>query len=163
MQSINPNVDGLGGIESAPAGTGAGSPAGAGFGPPSGSGAGQHSGSGAAQQSGSGAEHRAGSGLGQAAGSGAGPPREEAQEARRIERIVFVAIGPAPGEILDDLGASVGVVDGYHFSVPARPLQTGGGYFFSYALNTLAQRPDFDPESLPEARDTILVPPIYAG
>jgi hypothetical protein len=65
-------------------------------------------------------------------------------------------------EILDDLGARVGVVDGYQISVPARPLATAGGFFFSYALNHLSARPDFDPDTLPADRLAMVVQPPEA-
>jgi hypothetical protein len=65
-------------------------------------------------------------------------------------------------EILDDLGASVGVVDGYQISVPARPLATSGGFFFSYALNSLSSQPDFDPDTLPADRLAMVVQPPEA-
>jgi hypothetical protein len=80
---------------------------------------------------------------------------------RRIADRSFLATRPI-WEILDDLGASVGVVDGYHFSVPARPLLTQGVFFFSYALNTLAARPDFDPAQLSAADRKVLFEPPEA-
>jgi hypothetical protein len=67
-------------------------------------------------------------------------------------------------EILDDLGARVGVVDGYQISVPARPLATSGGFFYSYALNHLANRPDFAPDTLaPEQLALVVQPPDAVG
>jgi hypothetical protein len=63
-------------------------------------------------------------------------------------------------EILDDLGASVGVVDAYHASVPARPLATSGGFFYSYALNALSERPGWTPDALdPGAAAVLFQPP----
>jgi hypothetical protein len=65
-------------------------------------------------------------------------------------------------EILDDLGARVGVVDGYHVSVPARPLETAGGFFFSYALNPVSRQPGFDPNSIAPDRLPLLIQPPEA-
>ncbi|HVR28263.1 MAG TPA: alkaline phosphatase family protein [Thermoanaerobaculia bacterium] len=75
-------------------------------------------------------------------------------ERRIVDRSLLGA--PPLWEILDDLGVSVGVVDGYHFSVPARPLATPGGFFYSYALNVLSQRPGWKPEAL-APRDVALL------
>jgi hypothetical protein len=77
---------------------------------------------------------------------------------RRIADRSFLETRPL-WEIVDDLGASVGVVDGYHFSVPARPLRTGRGFFYSYALNTLAQRPDWSPASISPGESEVLFQP----
>jgi hypothetical protein len=77
---------------------------------------------------------------------------------RRIADRSFLHTRPL-WEILDDLGSSVGVVDGYHYSVPARPLRTAGGFFFSYALNALSAREGFAPESLAAADLEVLVQP----
>jgi hypothetical protein len=78
---------------------------------------------------------------------------------RRIVDRSFLRTRPL-WEILDDLGASVGIVDGYQISVPARPLQTPGGFFFSYALNAVAARPDFDPTKIaPELLELLVQPP----
>ena len=65
-------------------------------------------------------------------------------------------------EILDDLGARVGVVDGYQVSVPARPLATAGGFFFSYALNPVSRQPGFDPNSIAPDRLPLLIQPPEA-
>ena len=65
-------------------------------------------------------------------------------------------------EILDDLGAQVGVVDGYQISVPARPLATPGGFFFSYALNPVSRQPGFDPNSIAPDRLPLLIQPPEA-
>jgi hypothetical protein len=77
---------------------------------------------------------------------------------RRIADRSFLETRPL-WEILDDLGASVGVVDGYHYSVPARPLATPGGFFFSYALNALSARPGWSPTALEAADLEVLVQP----
>jgi hypothetical protein len=42
-------------------------------------------------------------------------------------------------EILDDLRLDIGVVDGYYYSVPARPLQREESYLFSYTLNLVGE------------------------
>ncbi len=44
-------------------------------------------------------------------------------------------------EVLDDLGLSTGIVDGYYYSVPAPTLQHPDSYVFSYALNVLGPAP----------------------
>jgi hypothetical protein len=77
---------------------------------------------------------------------------------RRIVDRSFLRARPL-WEILDDLGTPVGVVDGYLYSVPARRLQTAGSYFFSYALNALSKRPDWDPAALPTAEREVLFQP----
>ena len=65
-------------------------------------------------------------------------------------------------EIVDDLGARVGVVDGYQVSVPARPLVTPGGFFFSYALNPVSRQPGFDPNTIAPDRLPLLIQPPTA-
>lgn len=78
---------------------------------------------------------------------------------RRIVDRSFLAARPI-WEILDDLGLRIGIVDGYYFSVPAYPLATEGGYFFSYALNTLSGRPDWSlREADPQAIGALVQPP----
>ncbi len=56
----------------------------------------------------------------------------------------------------------MGVVDGYQVSVPARPQVTAGGFFFSYALNSMSRKPGFDPHQIAADHLALLIQPTDA-
>ncbi len=64
-------------------------------------------------------------------------------------------------EIVDDLGGSVGVVDGYFYSNPAPTLSRDSSYFFSYALNSVGPRGGLSNLSS-TARGLLVQPPAAA-
>jgi hypothetical protein len=77
---------------------------------------------------------------------------------RRVADRSFLRRSPI-WETLDGLGLSVGVVDGYYFSVPARAQKVAGSFFYSYALNSISQREDWQPRSLADGEIDVLVNP----
>ncbi len=77
---------------------------------------------------------------------------------RRIADRSFLRHRPI-WETLDDLGLSVGVVDGYYFSVPARGQENGQSFLYSYALNATSRRKGWQPRSLSDVETALLVNP----
>ena len=77
---------------------------------------------------------------------------------RRVADRSFLRSSPI-WETLDGLGLSVGVVDGYYYSVPARTQKVAGSFFYSYALNTISRRQDWQPRSLADGEIDVLVNP----
>ena len=65
-------------------------------------------------------------------------------------------------EVLNDLSASIGVVDGYSYSIPARSLHREQSYFFSYALNGAGRRSDGGIRALDDRALSALVRPPRA-
>lgn len=61
-------------------------------------------------------------------------------------------------EILDDLGVSTGIVDGYYYSAPTPRLQHPESYVFSYALNVLGPTPGLLDDRSEEELVTVVRP-----